>query len=396
MQSTPLSTIIARMNRLSPVFRNTEEQFLVYDLDEALRNLKRNYQTPWTLQKNSLRVFGDILEYPMDSNHLALAYVEGREGSFEEKPRPYYTSIQEFYSDPNNKSQYAEIWNGGSRYMGIRNKNLSGSYQAVDQCEMDSDYTLTGDFTAKAIDNVIYEQGNGSLRLTLVDSLGTATLEKTFTGISGTLYQRKYVFARIYLTGAPTSITLRFGADSSNYLYKTVTTQFSGQAFTANDWNWIAMDLNDTDGVVGSVGETTTFAYYAMTLTGATSGLYYIDRVTLNQWALMDYWFYSNLCIKSETSSIADKAYFLDNDNLYETSDELVCPDEFVDVAMYDAIRSAVSDVESREAWKNISDKRQDAWDSLLKKFPSMEPIIITSGWRFASQMGNVVKWYGE
>ncbi len=383
------------MQRWTTIYRNTEEQYLVYDLDEAIRNLRRNHQTPWTFTKKTMRVFSDVLEYPKQADHGAMAYLDNQAEGYGNKVRPYYTSIKEFYEDPNNLSQYAEIWNSGDSYIGIRNKELSGGSEAIDNCELDSDYTISNDFTSKEIDNVIYKTGNGSLRLALINTANTATLEKTFTGIAGSLYKRKYVFSRIYFSSVPTSVTIRFGADSSNYVYKTVTTQFSGQAFVADDWNWVAIDLNNVDGTVGTVDDTTTFSYYAITLAGAASGLYYFDEVSLKQWSLMDYYYYSKYNVKDNLLGTVTKEAFIDQStNTYEQADELVCPDEFADVVMYDAMLTTISDTENSKIYQVISGKRDDAWSSLLTKYPSMEPVIITHGWRFGSQMGSVVKWY--
>lgn len=391
-ETTLLSTIINRMNRWQSVYRNTEEQHLVYDLDEALRTLQREHQTPWTLRKSTLRVFSEQLEYPEASDHLRLAYIEGQEESYEDKPKPYYTSIQEFYEDPNNQSQIAEIWDQGSSFLGVRNKNLANSLRIIDSCELDDGYTISGDFTAKAIDNVLYKTGNGSLRLTLVSSAGTALIEKTFTAFTDTLYQRKYKFVRIYLSAVPTSINLRLGADSSNYLLKNVTTQFAGQALKAGDWNIIAIDANAPDSTVGTVDTSTSFDYYAIQLVGAASGLYYIDEVSWREWALMDYWYYSKNNVATIGNTVATQPYFMNSSEVYSTDSMLIGPKAYADVAMYDALLTALGDVENAKVFSVILRKREKAWETLLKEFPSMEPMITIHYWRFASQMGNVVK----
>lgn len=394
METTLLSTIISRMQRWTTVMRNTDETYLVYDLDEALRNLKREHNCPWSLKKSTIRVFSDVLEYPTASDHGNLAILEGQEDSYEQKPKPYYTSIQEFYEDPNNQSQIAEIWDGGTNYLGIRNKNLEGLNQTIDNCEQDSDYTISGDITAKDIDPVIYKTGNGSLRLTVVSSAGSATLEKTFTAFTDATYRRKYVFFRCYLSAVPTSITLRVGADSSNYLTKTVTTQFSGQAFKAGDWNILAIDLNSPDSTTGTISTTTSFDYYAFVLTGASSGFYYLDEVSLKEWSLMDYWYYSTYNVATVGSSTANQEYFRNSSEIYSTDSMLVGPSEFADVVMYDALLSSVADVENSKLYPVINTKRDAAWAALMSGYPDMEPVIITHQWRFGTQMGDAVKTY--
>lgn len=391
-ESTLLSSIISRMNRWQAIYRGTEEQYLVYDLDEALRTLQREHQTPWTLKKSTLRVFADVLEYPEASDHLALAFIEGQEDGYEGKPKPYYTSIQEFYEDPNNRSQLAEIWDSGVAYLGVRNKNIAHSVRTIDSCELDSGYTISGDITAKDLDTTFFKTGNSSLRLTIVSSASTALLEKSFTAFTDTLYKRKYKFVRIYLSVVPTSINLRFGADSSNYLLKNVTTQFSGQAFKAGDWNLIALDANAPGSTVGTIDTSTSFDYYGIQLIGAASGFYYIDEVSFREWALMDYWYYSKFNVATVGNTTANQAYFMNTSQVYSTDSALVAPVEYADVAMYDAILSALADNENTKLFPILLRKREKAWDTLLQSFPSMEPTIITHSWRFPSQMGSVVK----
>lgn len=380
------------MQRWQTVQRNTDETYLVYDLDEALRNLQREHNCPWSLKKSTVKVFSEVLEYPVASDHNALAILEGQEENYDDKPKPYYTSIQEFYEDPNNQSQIAEIWDQGTNYLGIRNKNLEGLNQIIDDCELDSGYTISGDITAKDIDTVIYKTGNGSLRLTVVSNTGSAVLEKSFTAFTDSLYRRKYKFFRCYLSSVLTSITLRVGADSSNYLTKTVTTQFSGQAFKAGDWNWLAIDLNSPDSTVGTVSTSTSFDYYAFILTGASSGFYYLDEVSLKEWSLMDYWYYSSYNIATIGQTVANQNYFRNSSEIYSTDSMLVGPSEFADVVMYDALLSSVADVENSKLYPIILTKRDAAWSALLSSYPDMEPVIITHTWRFGSQMGNVIK----
>jgi hypothetical protein len=394
MESTPLSSILNRMNRHTSIYRNQEEQFLVYDLDEALRALQRSVMTPWTLQKTTLRVFSDVLEYPKSSDHIALGDIEGQEEDYGDKPNPYYTSIQEFYDNPNDQSQIADIWDGGTQYLGVRNKKLAGENQTIDTCELDSGYTISGDFTAKAIDNVIYKTGNGSLKLSLTSSGGTALLEKSFTAFTDTLYKRKYKFFSVYLSSTPTSINLRVGADSSNYLLKNVTAQFSGQTFKANDWNLVAIDLNSPGSTVGTITTSTSFDYYGFELVGASTGEYYIDRVDLKGWKLMDYRYYSSYNIATVGSSTANQNYFINTSEIYSTDSALIGPLEFVDVVMYDAIMTTASDSEDSKLYSKIAAKREQAWMDLTDRYPSMEPLITTHYHRFSSQMGNIPHVY--
>ncbi len=379
MESTKLSTIIARMQRWQTVLP-TEEQYLVYDLDEAIRAIRRDHKLPWTLQKGSLKVFADILEYPLPTGYDAIAILEGREKTFEEKPQPYYTSIKEFYEDPLNTSAMAEIWDAGTRFLGVRNNNLSGDKTIIDQIDATTDnYTATGDATALAIDSVYFNDASNSVKVTIVNSTGIATVEHTPNLYSNSNYKQGYYFRKVFFTALPTSVELKFGTDSSNYLSSTVTTQFSGQPFKINEWNVLAFDLNEA---TETGTQTSSFQYEAITVNGMDSGFMYLDQSSVRQWKLMDLWYYSNLMIKTLGNSVANQEFFLDDNLVYSADSEIVCPSTFVDVFMYEAMITTITDRENNKIFTVIDEKRTKAWTSLLQQFPDMEPLIITNYWR--------------
>lgn len=386
--SVPLSTILNRMNRWTTIYRNTEEQYLVYDLDDSIRALLRDHRVPWQLKKSTLKVFSDVLEYPVASDHNTLAFLQGQEEF--NRPDFNYTSIEEFYNDPNSFSQIAEIWDNGTKILGVKNKNLGTSNQIIDTCESDENYTISDDISAKDVDNVIYKTGNGSLKLTIINSADVATLEKTFTSFTDSLYKRKYVFFRVYLAAVPSSINLRVGGDSSNYLLKNVTTQFSGQAFKANDWNLVAIDLNEPDSITGTVDSSTSFSYYMIQLNEASSGYYYIDEVSLKEWKMIDYWYYSFYNIKTLGYTTANQRFFMNSSEIYSTDSEIVGPEHFIDVVMYGAILSAVTDIENSKIYSAIERKYQKAFDKLIEDYPSLDPLVISHYYRFSSQLNNL------
>ena len=384
MSSTLLSTIIARMQRWQSVLP-TEEQYLVYDLDEALRALKRSYNFPWALKKSTLKVFNDVLEYAMASDHKALAYIDNQDDGFGNKMRAVYTSLQEFYEDPTNRSQIAEIWDNGTEVLGIRYKGDFAGTIDLDSTSIDSGYTVSGDATTKALDTTVFKKNVSSLKVTVVASTSTATVERTFTAYSDTNYLKKYYFRWVYFDSTPTNVTLKLGTDSSNYLYKAVTTQFDGRAFKANDWNLVAFDLNAAS-TIGTFSSTS-ISYESITATGLSSGNMFLDQSSVKEWKLLDYWYYSNYMIVLTGATAATQGYFMDTNLVYSTDSSLLSPDEFVDVIMYEALISTVADRENSKIYSVIDTKRTKAWSDLLESYPDLEPLIINNYRRIDSNM---------
>ena len=382
MDTTSLANILSRMDRYA-VLASIEEQSKVYDLDEALRALKRKYQFPWAKKKGSLKVFNDVVEYPVASDHDELAFLDesANPNEYAERPRFKFTSHQEFLENPDYRNDLAEIWNNGTKYLGVRYSTKKGTSTRISDAETEGDYDYADDVTGIDYQTVYYKKGNGSIQVDITSSSGTATITNDIATMSLTNYKRNYHFRWIYLDSAPTSIQMQLRTDASNYLYSdAITTQFSGQAFEEDAWNLIAYDLNEAN--EQGTFDNTSINSEAVVLTGAGTGTYYLDESHVRQWALMDYYYYTKYGIKTVSASIADQEYFLE-DSVYSTDYDLVGDKEFADVVMYDAMLRALADKENNQLANDVKGWRDDAWKDLFKQYPTEQPLIITSKYNF-------------
>lgn len=384
---TTLSVLLNRMKR-SQVLSTVEDQYLVRDLDESIRTLKRTLVLPWSLQKGSLRVFPGVLEYPIASDHDELAFLDDvkNPSSYNDRPRFRFTSLKEFYENPDYRNDLAEIWDGGTRFLGVRYTG-SGASSVLSDAEDATEWTGTGDAGTPVDDIVFYKFGNGSVKVPITSSSGSATIKNTFTGFSDVNYKKKYHFKWIYLDAVPTSIEMRFQVSDSVYLKTTITTQFSGQAFKADSWNLIAQDLN-TATAVGTITTASTWASEKVILTGASTGTYFFDKSELLEWSLMDYWYYSKYNVALVGSTTANQEYFMNSSEVYSTDSSLVGDDEWADVVMYEAMLSALADKEVKDSlMKSFADKNTQAWTNLIEKYPSMEPVMTMLNWRYSNDI---------
>ena len=379
---TPLSTMLSRMDRWQTASA-VEEQFKVRDIDTVLREIRWNLSLPWTLTKGSLKVFTDVFEYPVATDHDELAFLDNpRVKRYEDKPRFQYLTHKDFLEDPSNRNQLAEIWDQGTKYLGVRYTPTNLSSTVVENAESATGWSVSGDATAVALDNVMYYQGSGSIRVTIVNSSGTATVTTALTTtISDSNYRKKYFFIRVYLDAAPTSVALRFGNDVSNYLSASVTTQFSGQSFKADSWNYLAIDLN-TATETGTISSSA-FDYQALVFTGAASGTYFIDESYLREWTLMDYYYYSKYMVALTGSSVANQEYFFNSSEVYATDTSLIGDSEWADLVVYMALELTMADKENDKVKATIEAKRDKALAALSRRYPDMVPLQSTVGWRF-------------
>lgn len=369
------------MNRW-PTIATIEDQFKVRDLDDSLRKFKRKINFPWDLVKGTLRVFEGVLVYPVANNHDELAYLdENKDVQYGDKPRFRYTSLPEFFEDPDNRNDLAEIYENGTKMLGVRYTPKNSSSLLVNNAETASQFTASLDASAITLDNVVYKQGSGSIRFTNTVSAGTAAVSNTSTSVNDTNYKRKYYFRSIFLDAVPTSISMQYGNDNANYLSTTVTTQFSGQPFVADDWNLIAMDLN-TATVTGTINPTA-FDYEYILLTGAASGTYYIDASYLRSWDLLDYWYYNTYRVKTVGQTSPSQEYCYNSSDVYSPDSEIVGDSEWIDVIMYEAMLSSISEKENKVLFDTFTAKQDDAMSDLYENYPSLKPLIITGTWNF-------------
>ena len=383
MSLVPLSTILNRMKRYQTV-STVEDQDLVRDLDEAIRTLRRMTRFPWVKQTSTIKVFDDVLEYPVASDHDELAFLDNpkNEGSFADRPRFRFTSHKEFLENINYRNDLAEIWEDGTLFLGIRYDSAGNGSTLLDSAEEEDNYAVANDADSATEDSVTFKKGNKSIKVAITNSADVATVTITYpTAKSDSNYKKKYHFKLIYLDAVPTSIEMRLQTDGSNYLATTVTTQFSGKAFQADAWNLIAQDLN-TATPTGTL-DSDNIASEQFILNGAATGTYFFDESHLREWSLLDYHYYSVNNVALIGSSVANQEFFMNASEVYSSDSNLVGEKEWVDVVMYDALETTLTDKENRFVLDEIKEKRDTAWDDLVAKYPSLEPVMVTNRYRF-------------
>jgi len=390
MNSTPLSTILNRLNRYQ-VISTSEEQFKVRDIDESIRTLRREFQPPWVIKQTTITFFKDTYIYPVASDHQHLALIErklndGGASTFKPDLKARYTSLQQFYEDQDSRNLISEVWDGGNRFLGVRYKTIDAT-SALASGNTASNYTASGTASSPTAETVETIDGLNTVKFTV--TAGTATMTEAISpSISDSNYLKRYYFRWIYLDAAPTSIELRFGNDSSNYLGKTVTTQFGGQAFKDDSWNLVAMNLNEIS-ATGTIASSA-FDYALLTLNGAATGTYFIGPAYLRGYKRLDYFYYSTNNIRtSATGTLSQDYFFNESTNSYTTSHELLGSSEWIDCIIFDAALTALADSKDKGVIQLISEKRRQAWEKLMETYPDMVPPITTQNWNFGNSPSN-------
>lgn len=387
VQSTLVSTILNRMKRWQTI-SSIEDQFLVRDLDGSIRKLRRKIQFPWTLQKGSLRVFDEVLEYPVPADYDELAYLDTQKSQsfYPARARFKFTSLQQFFENPDFRNDIAEIRDANDVFLGVRYRPRTTASQLLNNAETESEFSVSGDATSVTKDTVVFKEGNASMRIAITLSASTATVKNTFSSFTDANYKQKFHFKLVYLDGVPTSISLRFQVSDSVYIETTgITTQFSGQPFKADSFNLVAHDLNLAT-EVGSISTSSLWASEKIILIGAATGTYYVDASHLRQWELLDFWFYSRFNIILVGGTTADQEYIMNASEVFSSDSKLIGDSEWIDVVMYDALEKSFADEKDSETLKEIKGLGGDAMSDLMENYPSMKPLITTQRYRLRTE----------
>ena len=386
VQKTLVSGILNRLKR-SQALSRAEDGDLIRDLDEQIREWRRENLFPWVIQRSSLKVFADVLEYPVPSGFDELALLENDKADsfYPASARFRFTSLEQFYQNPDYRNDLAEIRDGNDRFLGVRYFPTNVVSQTLNGAELASDYSVSGDATAKALDNVVVKRGNGSIKVTITNSAGTATVKNTFDSFTDGNYKQKWHFKWVYLDAVPTSITLRFQVSDTVYIETTgITTQFSGQPLVADTWNLVAHDLNEAS-EVGSISTASLWASEKIILIGAATGTYYVDESNLRQWQLLDFWYYSKNQVALIGSETANQEYIRNSSDVYSSDSSIIGDSEWIDVIMFGAKIKALTDLKE---FKLADAARIDFNNSILAletKYPDMVPIITTLKYRITT-----------
>lgn len=390
---TTLADLLSRLSQYQEVNKKISQTRQVYFIDDAIRMSERKIDPPWLLKKASMRVFEDVITYPLPTDYYQIAYMDKQPNNpfltFDRRARFRFTSLSEFFEDVDNRNTLGEVWNNGVITLGVRYFPTLPGFVLLNNAETLSDWTLSGDAISDAIDYVNFIEGAASLRVNVVKNTNIAGIKGAITlNLYDPLYKQKYFFVWVSLNSVPTSVDLQAGTDVSNYLTANVTSQFDGSPFVANDWNLLAFDCN-TATTVGTF--TGTFSFQNILINGVTTGFYYVDASYLRQWQALDYWYYSKNNVTTITG--AEQQYFVDN-NAYSTDSSLKGDDLWSDLILYQALSNMLDERENEQQFTKVADKLTKIWEQMSSRYPDLAPTINTTKYRFGSDYRYIPRWY--
>lgn len=219
-------------------------------LERAARTTVQQADIPEASGKESINLYGGVYYYtaPTTLYGTAINLIRRQGEASNPWDYNYKVPIDEFTRGkrrtPNGYMLDLEYRNGVA-VLGISTPNVTPKI-VIDTMSATTGWTSGGSLSALAQDTTSYYEQPASLRFTLTGA-SAGFIEKTLTNsLNLSTYETAgTVFLAINTPNASTltSLVLRLGSDSSNYVEVTQTTGFLG-TIIANDWLLVAFDLS--------------------------------------------------------------------------------------------------------------------------------------------------------
>lgn len=261
----------------------------------------------------------------------------------------------------------------GVQFINIRDQEYKRMYP-IDPCNEQTATTFTAIGTATNVrfDTAHKISGTGSIAFGSVASTAFGVQQSTFFA-PASLVGMEYITLYAYFPEYIDSVTIKYGADVSNYKTNTITTDWQGNRLS-KWWNTLLFTIDDaTD--VGTAWDTVNYFTYTIGTSADTQTDYRIGWIYLTADYPYDIRYYSN--------SIIVNQYGERKDNCLPTADTDSILLNHREHALFLKQFAVISSIDTMTEWwarqyNAYDSKLQKAYESFSAEFPS-ERILITN-----------------
>lgn len=351
------------------------------DIREFINNFfrfsRRKYLLPWTKRTQDLEIYDGVYVYPAPSD-LVVPIEPQKYISADQNDNFNFhsTTAKEFARNLNNTNDFAIDWERGTKFLNIRHSEGVGGSQIHNMDDVDDNgtWSVTGDGSGLDEDTGNFIEGSASLFFNVTNSGNTVTLTNSnFTALdlSDGYENASTIFFWLYLpvTGL-SSVRIRLGSSASNYVQRTVTTNFDGSEEKVG-WNLIGLPWD------GSASSTTptlaSITYCQILLTGTPTGSRYrIDDLKIKKKKNILLPYYSNL-LANNNAGTGIELVSAQDDSVLGDEDFLECCTLW---ATLDAFKYKIKD---KDGVALIQSELNDALKALASRYPSQEARVSTN-----------------
>lgn len=266
---------------LNLIGQQIDQSDVMLYLSRAVNYFSTAYQFPTSKKSFDTLFFNGVRQYGLPSDFGTL--IEPQRPPSLRSPRFMNESSRELAHWPVGRKMAVE-YDGATPFLDVVD-NIDSMALLLHACEDTTGITVSGDGSGLSVDNMIYSEGQGSLRFTITPVTGQTVL--TFVGMSAVditdFLTKNWCFLDLISpstnTTAFTSVKLRIGNDATHYHEMTATTRYRGNTIL-NGLGTIGFDLTArTD--TGTVTDTNITWMQVILNHGVAgvSGVYRLDNV---------------------------------------------------------------------------------------------------------------------
>ena len=381
--SYTLSNLISFVNyRIGDSSGGTVDSNLIAEYaNEALRRMRRKFEIPPSTRRQEISLFKGVYRYGLPTGTKDVITITGQD----DMPDDYNferTSASDFWRAYLNHNRFSDERNGNSRDLLVRLTSPQLTDVQLSDCgslTANGTWAILGDATNMRLDSQEYRSGSSSIAFDVTPSANYAGL--TLTGMtavdtsSTAIYQVGTAFLWVYLPSYTsfTTVTLRWGKDSSNYWSKTATTQYSGAALTTG-WNQLGFDWASAT-KTGSPTSAISYLQVRFDYPGTMTAQYAIRIDDIRMKEAKKVWLKttSDYLVVDGTNGAFKEAFTSGTDN----ASYLACDSAFTDWIWYSVLESTFTySIKDQDARALNQALLAECEKSLLETSPSEKPPI--------------------
>jgi len=374
--STIADRVRVRINSISG--GRVEDSDIREFINNFFRFSRRKYLLPWTKRTQDLEIYDGVTTYPAPSDLVVPIEPQKYISEDQDDNLNFHSTTQkEFARNLNNQNDFAIDWERGTKFLNIRHsEGIGGStISTLDDVDADGTWSVSGDGSGLDEDTGNFIQGSASLFFNVTNSGNTVTLTNSnFTALdlSEGYENASTIFFDLFLpvTGL-SSVRIRLGSSASNYVQRTVTTNFDGSEEKVG-WNLIGLPW---DSSASSTSPTlTAINYCQIVLTGTPTGSRYrIDNLRIKKKKNILLPYYSNL-LATDSAGTTYK-------ELVTAQDDLVLGDEdFLECCtLWATLDSFKYKIKDKDGVALVQPDLNDALKALATRYPSQEARVSTN-----------------
>ena len=284
----------------------SEEMYGIRAANRVLKDWRREMDLESVIKMDYLYFISDYEKYkiPSDMKEGAIIDIRKQEGS---QWTPFALISPTTFRLLQSGMYISRQINAGVEFFKILNSNDGAIKVVINEADATTGWTASGGASNITADTDEKKHGTGSLNFDIASATAPVVTLALTTAVDcsdlGEKLRVRFYFRFPTITNL-TNAVAQFGSTSANYIQQTLTSQASGEAFSANEWN--ELELIKQDATETGTVDYTSITHCKITLTyssAATATDFRLDYIVAFKGDVLETEYYSYNTVKPTAAS---------------------------------------------------------------------------------------------